>query len=250
MNDYAGKIAFITGGARGFGQAFGREIGRTGTVVLADIDGGAARQAAEGLTDSGCQAVGIECDVSDPVQVERAVADAVGRFGGIDILVNNAGLHLTKYNRPFSVQPREDIRRLFDVNVNGVMNCSLACRESMRSRGGGVIVNISSMASYSSVTPYGVTKLAVRGLTVAFATEFAPDNIRCNGIAPGLMATENAIADLPRDLVDSIVNDRQLIHRQGEVDDIVRALAFLCSDDSSFITGETLKVTGGTPLWI
>jgi NAD(P)-dependent dehydrogenase (short-subunit alcohol dehydrogenase family) len=93
-----------------------------------------------------------------------------------------------------------------------------------------------------------VSKLAVRGLTIAFATEFAGDAIRVNGIAPGLMATENAMDDLPSALVDEFVNGRQLIHRLGVMEDIVQAMLYLCSDESSFITGETLKVTGGFPL--
>jgi NAD(P)-dependent dehydrogenase (short-subunit alcohol dehydrogenase family) len=90
--------------------------------------------------------------------------------------------------------------------------------------------------------------LAVRGLTVAFATELAPDGIRVNGIAPGLMNTENALADLPHGLIDDIVHERQLVHRLGTMDDVVSTMLFLCSADGSFITGETIKVSGGFPL--
>lgn len=250
MANYHDRVALITGSAQGFGRAFAREIGATGSVVVADIDGSAADAAAKELTESGCRAITVECDVSDADQVDRAVAETVERFGGVDILVNNAGLHLSRYNQPFSSLPRDEIRKLFDVNLHGVVNCSLACRSPMAERGGGVIVNISSMAAYGAVSPYGVSKLAVRGLTIAFATEFAPYGIRCNAIAPGLIATENAVADLPQDLVDDIVDKRQLIHRLGQVDDIVARLAFLCSDDASFITGETFKVSGGMPLSI
>ena len=166
------------------------------------------------------------------------------------MLINNAGLHLMEYNQPFAVLERQKLRKLFEVNVIGVVNCTLACRESMAARGGGAILNISSMAGHMSVTPYAVSKLAVRGLTVAFATELAPERIRVNAISPGLMATENAMEDLPREIVDHMINDTQLIHRQGEMRDIVTAMLFLCSDDSSFTTGETLKVTGGFPLYL
>jgi 3-oxoacyl-[acyl-carrier protein] reductase len=93
-----------------------------------------------------------------------------------------------------------------------------------------------------------VSKLTVRGLTVAFATELAPDRIRVNAIAPGLMDTENALADLPRPLIDEFVHERQLIRRLGTMGDVVSAMLFLCSDEASFITGETLKVSGGYPL--
>ncbi len=115
-------------------------------------------------------------------------------------------------------------------------------------RGGGVVLNISSMAGYLSTTPYAVSKLTVRGLTVAFATELAPDRIRVNAIAPGLMNTENALADLPRPLIDEFVNQRQLVNRLGTMGDVVSAMLYLCSNEASFITGETLKVSGGYPL--
>jgi len=248
---FDGKVAFITGGGIGFGRAFARALTAGGAaVVIADIDGPAADALAAELERDGKQALSVRCDVADEQQVQSAVDAAVERFGGIDILINNAGKHLMKYNQPFSVLERDELRSLFDVNVIGVVNCSVSARPSMAARGGGVIINISSMASYLSATPYAVSKLAVRGLTIAFASEFAPDHIRVNAIAPGLMATENAIADLPQTIVDTIVNDQQLIHRLGTMDDIVQAMQFLCSVESSFVTGETLRVTGGTPLFL
>jgi 3-oxoacyl-[acyl-carrier protein] reductase len=200
------------------------------------------------LVSSGGHAVAVDCDVADADQVDAAVATTVDRFGGIDIVINNAGLHLTKYNQPFGELSRDEIRGLFDVNVIGVINVTLACRDSMRTRGGGVVLNISSMAGYMSATPYAVSKLAVRGLTVAFATELSLDRIRVNALAPGLMNTENALADLPRPLIDEFVNQRQLVNRLGTMGDVVSAMLFLCSEEASFITGETLKVSGGYPL--
>ena len=182
--------------------------------------------------------------------MDAAVASVVSRLGGVDVLINNAGKHLTKYNQPFSVLPRHEVRAVFDVNVIGVVNCSVACRDTMRARGGGAILNISSIAGRSSASPYGVSKLAVRGLTIAFAQELAPDSIRVNAIAPGLMGTENALVDLPQTLIDHFVGELQLVHRLGAMDDIVSAMLFLCSDEASFITGETLQVSGGYPLSI
>ncbi len=102
--------------------------------------------------------------------------------------------------------------------------------------------------SQNFYTPYGVSKLAVRGLTVAFAAELAADHIRVNAIAPGLISTENALAELPQELIDDIVRQRQLVHRIGTMDDVVSTMLFLRTQDSSFITGETLKVSGGFPL--
>jgi 3-oxoacyl-[acyl-carrier protein] reductase len=246
---FSQRTAVITGGAVGFGRAFARALVAEGaSVALADIDSDAAEQTAAELISSGGQAIAVTCDVADADQVDAAVTTAINGFGGIDIVINNAGLHLTKYNRPFSELSRDEVRALFDVNVIGVINVTLACRDSMRKRGGGVVLNISSMAGYMSATPYAVSKLTVRGLTVAFATELAADRIRVNALAPGLMNTESALADLPRPLIDEFVNQRQLVNRLGTMGDVVSAMLFLCSDEASFITGETLKVSGGYPL--
>ena len=245
------KVVFITGGGAGFGLAFAHAFGERGaSVVIADIDPDALRTATKGLEEAGIAALGVRCDVADEQSVGTAVAEAVDRFGGIDILFNNAGRHLTRYNRPFGEQPIEDIREVFEVNVIGVVNCTLACRDAMAARGGGSIINISSSASYKSASPYGVTKLAVRGMTIAFAAELAPIKVRVNAISPGLMLTDNAAADLPAELVADFRDNLQLVHRSGAVDDIVNTALFLCSDAASFITGETLRVTGGLHLVI
>ena len=250
-NRFEGRVAFITGGAVGFGRTFARGLcGEGAAVVLADIDLDSAAETAAALTGQGYSAVAVRCDVSREDEVERSVAEAVSAVGGIDILINNAGLHLTKYNQPYSVLPRDELRALLEVNVVGVVNCSLACRESMARRGHGAIINISSISGHSPTTPYGMSKLAVRALTQAFATEFAPDGIRVNAISPGLMATENALVDLPAEMVRDFAENRQLVHRTGTMDDIVNVMLFLCSDQASFITGETLKVSGGYPLGI
>jgi 3-oxoacyl-[acyl-carrier protein] reductase len=246
---FENRTAFITGGAIGFGRAFARALAAEGAnVVLADIDIDTAEHTAAELVSAGGQAIAVDCDVADADRVDAAVASAVAQFGGVDIAINNAGLHLMKYNQPFGMLSRNEIRSLFEVNVMGVINVTLASRDSMAERGGGVVLNISSMAGYMSATPYAVSKLTVRGLTVAFATELAPDRIRVNAIAPGLMNTESALADLPKPLIDEFVQRLQLVHRLGTMDDVVSAMLFLCSDEASFITGETLKVSGGYPL--
>jgi len=250
-SSFEGKVAFITGGARGFGLAFATALAARGaSVALADLDVKAAGQAADELTAAGYTAMAVQCDVADEASVGAAVAQVTERLGGIDQLINNAGLHLTRYNQPFMQQPLTDIRALFDVNVIGVVLCTLACQPSMAARGGGTILNISSMASHSSASPYGVSKLAVRGLTLAFAKELAPHGIRVNAISPGLQATESAMADMPEAVVRHIVDEVQMIHRLGSESDIVEAMLYLCSDQAGFVTGVTLPVTGGAMLGI
>jgi len=245
------KVAFITGGAIGFGRAFAQALGREGaTVVIADIDEDQAQETVKALTAESIRAVAVHCDVADEAHVDEAVAKTLDQCSGIDVLINNAGKHLTKYNQPFGILSRNDIRALFDVNIMGVINCSIACRETMRARGGGAILNISSIAGHMVTNAYGVSKLAVRGLTIAFAHEFATDAIRVNAISPGLVATENAIADLPEAMINDFRDRLQLVHRTGSMNDIVAAMLYLCSSEASFVTGETLRVSGGYPLSI
>jgi 3-oxoacyl-[acyl-carrier protein] reductase len=245
------KVVVITGGAVGFGRAFAKAFAAEGaSVVLLDIDIPGAEATAAALRDARARALALRCDVANEHDVDAAIEHVCAELGGVDILINNAGLHLLKYNQPFGVLTRADLRSLFDVNVIGIVNCTIACQPSMRARGGGAVLNISSIAGYMSTSPYGVSKLAVRGLTIALSSELSPDAIRVNAIAPGLMATENALDGLPKQMIDDFVDNRQLVHRLGTMDDIVETALFLCSDAAGFLTGETIKVSGGYPLSI
>lgn len=246
---HKGKVAFVTGGARGFGLGFVRALTSQGAAaVMADVDIATARREAAVLQAQGAAVRAIACDVTDEAAIESAMRETVDAFGGLDILINNAGLHLNHYSQPFTDLPRADTRAVFEVNIMGVVNCSVAARPYMRSRGGGVILNLASIAGYSLPGPYGISKLAVRGLTVSLAREFAPDGIRVNGVAPGLTATETVMGNLPSEMVEKFVNEFQLIKRLGQPEDVIEAAMFLCSARASFITGETLRVSGGFPL--
>jgi NAD(P)-dependent dehydrogenase (short-subunit alcohol dehydrogenase family) len=250
---FAGKVACITGAAQGFGETFAHRFideGAAGVVIL-DLNGDGAHRVANEINGRGAgKALAVTCDVGDEASVERAVQQTSDEFGGIDILVNNAGKHLMEFNVPLTALPRPKWRTLFDVNVIGIVNCAEYFRPLLRARGGGVVVNISSIAGYRGSTPYAISKLAVRGLTVGLAEELAPDGIRVCSLTPGLMASPQALLELPVELIDEFVNENQLIKRQGEMTDLVGALFFFCSDDAKFITGDTLMVTGGHPLQI
>lgn len=246
--DFSGKVIVVTGGGAGFGEAFAHAFAERGAAVaLFDIDDAGTARVAADLAAKGARALAVHCDVGDLAQVEAGMKQTADHFGGIDMLINNAGLHLMKYARGFGAITNEETRRLFEVNVIGIVQCTLAARPYMVQRGGGSIVNIASMASYLSNSPYAVSKLAVRGLTVAFATELAPDKIRVNGISPGVIATPNVASEIP-EVFEHFVNNLQLVKRRGEMEDIVTAMLHLHSDAASFVTGETLRITGGYPL--
>ncbi len=246
-SEFQGKVAFITGGGRGFGKAFGAALSQRGArVVLADIDGEAAASAASELSANGADVIGLACDVADESGVAAAMDAVAARHGGLDILVNNAGLHAA-YNRPFTELGLPTVRRVFDVNVLGTVVCTMAAHPLMTGRPGAAIVNISSSAAYANHTVYGVSKLAVRGLTMSFAREFAPDGIRVNAIAPGLILTDTVREQLPEADLKRVLG-QQILARAGSEDDIVEALLYLASSKSAFVTGETLRVTGGFAL--
>lgn len=249
-SEHEGKVALITGGGRGFGVAFGAALAERGAhVVLADLDGDAAIEAAAGLRDQGLSAEGVACDVADEDQVSGVFGDLGSRHGGLDILVNNAGLHSAAYNKPAEAIGVPGLRRLFDVNVMGVVICTLAVKPMMVGRPGASIVNISSSAAYNNATAYGASKLAVRGLTISLARDLGPEGIRVNGIAPGLIFTDTIRAELSEDVVKRVMG-QQILDREGEVSDIVQTFLHLVSDRASFVTGETLRVTGGSHLSI
>jgi NAD(P)-dependent dehydrogenase (short-subunit alcohol dehydrogenase family) len=245
---HQGKVAVITGGGRGFGKAFGAALAERGAhVVLADIDGGAAAAAAAEIRGKGGSASAAVCDVADEAGVAAMFDEVAREHGGLDILVNNAGLHSAAYNKPSAELGIAALRRLFDVNVMGVYICSLAARQAMSGRDGAAIVNISSSAAYANRSAYGVSKLAVRGQTTQLAREFAADGIRVNAIAPGLIFTDTIRAELAHEDVTRVMG-QQILKREGEERDIVDALLFLVSPAASFVTGETLRVTGGFAL--
>ncbi|HQN55040.1 MAG TPA: SDR family oxidoreductase [Novosphingobium sp.] len=247
MSDHSGKVAVITGGARGFGRAFGEALAARGArVVLADLD---SDEAALASAEIGPLAEALALDVAEEAAVTAAMQDIAARHGGIDILINNAGIHSAEGAQPIGVMGLARSRQMFEVNVWGVIQCTLAAAPYMAGRAGAAIVNISSMASYPCTTTYGVTKLAVRGITTAFAHELGPQGIRVNAIAPGLIMTDTIRAELPEPVI-AAVSSQQIVKREGATSDIVEAMLYLVSPASGFMTGECLRVSGGVTLQV
>lgn len=245
LAEWSNRTAVITGGGRGFGKDFGTAIAEQGGhAVLVDIDGEAAESAAAVLSGKGFSAEGIKCDVTDEAGMAAVMERAAKAHRGIDLLINNAGLHSDEYGQPITKMGLAKTRRLFDVNVMGVVTCTLAAWPHMKGRAGANMVNISSSAAHMGASAYGDSKLAVAGLTITFARELGPDGIRVNAISPGLMLTETIKAELPPETM-ARVKAMQFIPDDGGPEHIVDAMMFLASDKARFITGEVLRVTGG-----
>ena len=238
------KVALVTGAARGIGLAMAQKfLDENYRVALLDIDAATLAQTVETLR-AHANILSIVCDVSDPQQVQAAIAEIAAHFGRIDALVNNAGVAVFK---PALETTFEDWSRIMATNLNGPFLCTQACVPVMLQTGGGSVVNIASISGLRASTlriAYGTSKAALMHLTKQQAVEFGNVGIRVNAVAPGpvetAMAQQVHSADIRTDYHDAIP-----LARYGTVEEIAQAVAFLCSDDASFINGQILAVDGG-----
>jgi 3-oxoacyl-[acyl-carrier protein] reductase len=242
---YEDKTVVVTGAGNGIGRAYALAFATEGAaVVVADVDQPAGEHAAAEVVANGGRAIAVATDVRDEASVAAMVRAACDELGGIDVLVNNAGLHLGRFNETTTL-PVDEWRRILDVNVIGAMVCAREARASMAARGGGVVLNQSSMAAYLPAGgAYGISKVALNGLTMSLAAELAPDGTRVVGIAPGMVGSFAVLEHLSPEHKELVIR-MQLVKRFGETADLVGMALFLCSEEAAFITGQTFLVDGG-----
>jgi 2-hydroxycyclohexanecarboxyl-CoA dehydrogenase len=244
------RTAFVTGGASGIGAATARRLAAEGArVAIGDLDEAGARDVAAEIDGFGCA-----LDVADAASARAALAAASEALGPVDVLVNNAGTD----RFAFFVRSDEELWDfVLGVNLRGVLACTHAVLPSMHERGRGVIVNVASEAgrvgSQGSAT-YSAAKAGVIGFTKAIARESARYGVRCNAVAPGPVETpllngaEAQLGELGARLKQGMI-DATAMRRSGEPEEIAAAIAFLASDDASYVTGQTLNVSGGLSMW-
>jgi NAD(P)-dependent dehydrogenase (short-subunit alcohol dehydrogenase family) len=249
----AGKVALVTGaGGRpgGIGEAYAAALGVFGaSVVAADINGEGAESAAGRLRDLGIRSIGVGVDISRADSVAAMVGRAKEAFGGVDILVNNAALMLEAITVRPSTISLEDWNRIFSVNLTGALLCSQAVIPIMRERGWGRIVNQLSSGAFPAQGVYGISKLALMGLTTALAQEIGRSNITVNAIAPGITDSGAGLtlrANPSRYF--EILSETCALRVRGKPDELTGALLYLCSEAGSWTTGQVLHVDGGVVL--
>ena len=241
-----GKVALISGAARGQGAVEAKLFaGQGAKVVIGDILDDLGKQVEAEIAEAGGDATYVHLDVTSEAQWNSAVQTAVDSYGKLDILVNNAGILI---RAGVEDTTEEDWDRIMDVNAKGVFLGTKAAIPAMRSAGGGSIVNISSVAGLQGSiqsAAYSSTKGAVRILTKSTAVQYAPENIRCNSVHPGLIYT-----DMTRDTIDTPEGERDWrarvpMRRLGQSEDVANGVLFLASDESSYMTGSELVIDGG-----
>jgi 3-oxoacyl-[acyl-carrier protein] reductase len=241
MGSFDGKVVIVTGAARGLGRDYARFFARDGAnVVLADVQRTAA--AASEAAEAGPRCIGVSADVTDRASVTALVERVRSEFGRLDVLVNNAGLWRGLAEAGLLACPDDVWDLAWSVNVTGTLRCYQACVPLMREGGFGRVVNISSMAARTGGNPYGLTKNAVEHMTKGMAAEVGDHGITVNCIAPGISAFEAAAGKIPD--ADAVVA-ANAIKRMGSSRDLYAAMAYLCGEGASWVTGQTLHVDGG-----
>lgn len=244
--DFGGKVALVTGGSSGIGEACVTTFARGGAkVVIADLNGELGEQTANAVKQSGGEAVFVRADVADPGSVEQMVQSAISSFGRLDIAVNNAGIGgEAKTSGEYSI---ESWRKVIDVNLNGVFYCMRYEIPAMLQNGGGTIVNMASIlgsVGFATAPAYVAAKHGVVGLTKTAALEYGKQGLRINSVGPGFIKTPLLSGALDEQ-TQVYLSGLHAVGRMGEAQEVAELVAFLCSEQASFLTGGYYLVDGG-----
>ncbi|GAB4110809.1 MAG: SDR family NAD(P)-dependent oxidoreductase [Roseiflexaceae bacterium] len=265
-----GKVALVTGAARGLGRAYALRLAQLGAdVVINDINLHAALEYNEELSE-GCSTVsdeivkigrrsfGVVADVTDQEAVNEMVKDIVDRYGRIDILVNNAGGQLAPHERSYAAtMPREDYEWIMGINLTGTIYCCQAVAPYMKEQGSGKIVNVGSQAGLRAwpenngfFAHYSIAKAGIHQYTRVLASEMGPYNVHVNCIAPGLILSSRALAG-GRGSAEARAKSEPgiALRRLGTPEDCARVVEFLCTDLSDYVTGQIIVIDGGLNLF-
>lgn len=246
----AGKVALVTGAARGIGRAIALRLATEGAAVaVADIDEAGARSVAEEITAQGGRARADAVDLADPDQRDALVGHVVGVWGRVDVLVNNAAYLGERL--PLAEVSAGDWARVLDTNLTAPAFLSRDAARDMARRGQGVIVNLTSLHEQLPIlthVPYAASKGGLAALTRVLAVELAPYGVRVNAVTPAVIDTPGAAAAAGTAAAGGGARERlpaTLLRRSGAPEDVAGAVAYLTSDDAAYVTGEVLRVDGG-----
>ena len=247
--DLTGRVALVTGAARGLGQVLAEGLAAHGAYVVAcDINGAGARKTADTIQEAGGQASSTPVDVANRESCEALVRHATGRFGHVDVLVNNAAVDVIE---SFDEVSRTSWTHVLDVDLSGVLYASQAVVRQMRAQGsGGSIIHISSIASAIGIPgllSYSAAKGGLNQLTRVMAVELAPERIRVNAAAPGYLehVMQGAAAEHSNPETERRIRTRTPLGRRARLDELIGPIVFLASDAASYVTGAVLFVDGG-----
>jgi 2-keto-3-deoxy-L-fuconate dehydrogenase len=246
-----GKTAVVTGGGSGIGEAIALRFGASGAkVCILDVHRAPAEDVAQRIVQSGGQAAAYECDVTNHVQVAETF-QAIFAQGTVSILVNNAGI---SHIGSLETTSEDDFDRIYRVNVKGVYNCLHACIGHMRVHGGGVIVNMASIAATAALADrfaYSMSKGAVLSMTLSVAKDYIQHNVRCNCISPARVHTPFVDGYLKKNYpgkeqeMFEKLSKSAPIGRMGKPEEVASLALFLCSDEAAFVTGVDYPLDGG-----
>jgi len=245
-----GKVALVTGGAGGIGGATVRRFAKEGCKIVAtDILGDKLNKLVEELKKSGSQVIGVKADITDLHEAEIVAQAAMDEFGQIDILANIAGGAIGEEITPFANSRKEVWNKIINLNLYGAINCTRAVINHMIKRRSGKIISIASIAGMfgqAGTADYSAAKAGIIGFTKALAKEVGQYGINVNALSPGLIGTARVLA-FPEDFKQNLIQ-RVYLKRLGKPEDVANLIAFLASDEASYITGAVVVIDGGVTL--